>query len=98
MDMAAGPNPNPDPDPLPPEPGPIPPPEPPLPDPQPHPAPPFRPPIPQLKGGTGSPKEHMMTPIVAVSPVPVRSLSVVTNVMANPSLLPKHEGYPMGKL
>ena len=27
----------------------------------------------------------------------VMSLCTVTNVLANPSMLPKHEGYPMGK-
>jgi len=33
------------------------------------------------------------TPLAAV----VISLSLSTAVMANPSMLPKHEGYPMGK-
>ena len=36
----------------------------------------------------------MTAPLLAGA---VMSVCMVTNVLANPSLLPKHEGYPMGK-
>src|SRR5262245_48852959 len=93
---------NPDPDPPPPPgPDPFPPPQPPLPDPQP-PTPPTRPPIPQLSTtslplqATLRKEDHMHTfPIIGLSLATVMFTAVCAS--ANPSMLPKHEGYPMGK-
>lgn len=38
-----------------------------------------------------------MKPIVALAAAVIMSVGLGTSVLANPSMLPKHEGYPMGK-